>query len=191
MARKSTGTGRTAREGAKLAERRAAIFKRWLGGESIRDIARTVELSSASVGIDIQLAGREWRDGHRGSIQQEAERTVDRLVAVEIEAQRSFELSRGPKGDKPGDDAFLKVILECIKQRRGLLGLDRPTKIEQTTTAEVKVSSNFKTIDELRAEIARHQHLWELRKGAHQEALKKERNQHAIRSRSKPARAVI
>lgn len=155
MRNKSTGAGRTKREGAKLQARRAEVFRRWKGGETIRQIAATLtpKMSPSVVSVDIQLALKEWRAENRGAISEAAEREWQLLNWAELELQQSWEDSKDPKKrDLVGDPRFVDSIVKVSEQRRKLLGVDKPTKIEAQTTVDVNVSTTFKSLEQMKAE---------------------------------------
>lgn len=167
MTNKRTGTGRTAREGAKLAARRTEVFRRWLSGETVRSIGAALvpKLSPSTVCHDVQFALKEWKDEHRASVNALANLEWELLNWVLLECQKNYDLSCDPKmRDKVGDPRFLELAIRSGEQRRKLLGIDKPAKIEAQTTAEVSVSTNFKTLEELKASITKRMQAIEARK---------------------------
>lgn len=151
---KATGKGRTRREDAKLIERRAEAFKRFKSGEKLADIAKDWKCSPATICVDCKLALEEWREHHRASIHETVELEWQLLNWVQLESQLNYERSQDPKQRKNlADPRFLDLVIKSGEHRRKLLGLDKPTKIEAQTTAEVSHTTNFKSLDQLKAEI--------------------------------------
>ncbi len=164
---KPIGPGRTKREAANLLARRTEVFRRWRLGENLAAIGASLSprISKQSASLDCKLALEEFREANRGSISEMVELEWRLLNWIQLEAQQNWEASHDPKQrDKLGDPRWLELAMKCGEHRRKLLGIDKPTKIEQQTTAEVKVSGNFKTLDELRADIRKHQQSLKARK---------------------------
>lgn len=149
MAGKITGEGRTKREAAKLEARRAEVFRRWLDGEPMRSIGKNMvpRISATTVCHDVQIALRGWREHHRGSINEHAENELGRLNAISLQAQKSFECSEGPRGDKVGSAAHLSLMIACSKERRELLGVDQPARSE--VKSEVTTLRTFATREQM------------------------------------------
>jgi hypothetical protein len=172
MAKKSNGNGRSTREGAKLLARRTEAFRRWRAGESFAVIAKSVRLSKSTVALDCQLALREWRESHRGSVNETVELEWQLLNWIQVEAQRNWEMSQDPKQREfLGDPKYLDIVIRSGAERRKLLGVDKPARIESQTTVEVgKPTTRFLTIEELKARIIEHQQRLLARKAEWREA---------------------
>jgi hypothetical protein len=145
---KSTGKGRTSREGLKLLERRIVVFERWRTGESLADIAKALtaagtKISKQTAGLDVQLSLNEWREKHRGSINEQVEHDLRRLNRLELKAEQK--LDSVPDKCLDGAD-WARIILDCSKERRRLLGIDAPSRRE--IKADVTISRSL-TRDEM------------------------------------------
>lgn len=147
---KSTGKGRTSREGLKLLERRRLAFERWRGGESLSEIAAAIHSTKQTVWLDIQLALNDWREAHRGSVNEHVEHELRRLNRLELRAEQK--LDGIPEDSLEGSD-WARVMLECIRERRRLLGVDAPARSE--IKADVTVSRTFKPKEEMLQEVRR------------------------------------
>lgn len=148
MSGRTTGTGRTKREAARLLVRRTKVFERWRNGESQTAIAKNLAVSIATVCIDVQLSLKEWREEHRGNISDHTEQVLQALDHVYCVAEKNFERSERElveqgKGKKPklvevkGDPRFLVIMLKAYEDKRKLLGLDQPARTENKNTTEV------------------------------------------------------
>jgi hypothetical protein len=160
MSKRSTGKGRTKREGAALAERRATAFQRWRDGETLKAIAESMAISISSVALDCKLALSEWRETHRAAVSQSVEFELDLLHRLQLDLEQVWEESKViAKRTKtlPEWRILVDGIGKISEYRRKLLGLDKPTKIDAQTTAEIVVSSTFKPLDQLKAEVRQHQ----------------------------------
>jgi hypothetical protein len=150
---KSTGTGRTTREAAKLITRRVKVFDLYRAGHLQKEIARSLKISQQTVSTDIQLSLNEWRENHRGSIAEHTELELKRINMIETEAQRQYETCclAKPEERKGNPSDYLRMMLDCSKERRKLLGIDSPSRHE--TKSEVTISRTFKTREEMKQEI--------------------------------------
>lgn len=166
MGKKSTGGGRTTREAANLLMRRHEVFRRWRSGETHAAIAADLGMSRQLVGLDCKLALEEWRKENRASVSEAVELEWSLLNRLQLELEQAYEDSKDPKRrEKLGD---WKILVDGIgkisQERRKLLGIDKPTKIESQTTAEVNVSSSLIPLDKMRADIRKHQQAVKARK---------------------------
>lgn len=148
------GQGRSKREAAQLATRRAEIFTRWLRGETQAAIGRSLAMSPQLVSLDVQAALAEWREQNRGSIAEAAEYELRRLHWVEVNAEIDYQRSRATDNGElqPGDPRFLKLIIECGQERRKLGGIDQPARSEVKTTSDVNFRT-FNTREEMREHV--------------------------------------
>lgn len=161
---KFTGRGNSRRQEAQLLERRNEAFRRFKAGESLGAIAKDFRVSASTICVDCKLALEEWRESHRASVAEMVEAEWQNLNYVGLEARLSWEQSKGPQKTKPGDARYLEMIMRAGEQRRKLLGLDKPTRIESQTTTEVTVSTSRKTLAEMKAEVLKRQQALEVRK---------------------------
>lgn len=165
MGKKSNGKGRAPKEADRLLGRRSECLRRWLSGETQQAIGDSLGISKQLVGLDCRLALKEWRATHRASINESAEFEWDLLNWVQLEAQRQYEMSQSPKERKNlGDPRYFDIIMKAGEHRRKLFGIDKPTKIEAQTTAELSVSTTFKSLDEMKATIAKRVETLRIRK---------------------------
>lgn len=114
----------------------ARVYHYKRAGESFRDIADRLELSSAEV-------VRRYREYMREIVAEYSITERDHIVAMEL--QRLDELmipflASGVTGDKEGAETTLKIM----SQRMKLLRLDQPTPDELTRNAQVIVVTGSK-----------------------------------------------
>lgn len=166
MAKKSTGKGRTTRESVRLMARRAEIFRRWREGRSFGAIGRSLKMSRQLVSLDCKLAIREFRDEHRASIAAQLELELDYLNEAHVELREVYESVKGKEARDPLADVrgFVDSLTSISRERRKLLGTDKPTKIEAQTTTELSVTTTFRTLDELKAQVIKRRETLKLRK---------------------------
>jgi hypothetical protein len=153
MAKRTTGKGRTSLECAKLIARRTEVFLRWRAGEKMRQIADSLRISTSTVNLDCQLAMQEWRESHRGSINETLELEWQLLNWAQLEFRQAWEASK-EKG--PPDPRYLAEFVKTGAERRKLLGVDKPAKMESQTTVEVNMASTTLTIEQLKDKIRLH-----------------------------------
>jgi hypothetical protein len=152
---RSTGEGRTRREGANLQVRRTRIFDQWRGGALQKDIAAAFGVSIGTVAGDIKASLRAWREENRGSVGEAVERELDRLNQLELLAERecTAALDDEEKPDRSAAARFMEIMLKASHERRELLGLDAPKRTENKNETEVTLRT-FKPKEEMQSIVA-------------------------------------
>jgi hypothetical protein len=80
-------------------------------------IARSLGITPAMACLDIQRALRDWREAHRGRVNEHVEFELARLNQIDLEAEAEWQWNKDPR--------FHELMLRCNCERRKLLGLDR------------------------------------------------------------------
>ena len=129
---------------------RALTAEMYLQGHTQVDIAQKVGISTGQVCIDLKIIRDQWAASAILNINEAKNRELARINLIEKEAWVDFYGSRedaegseqtegsGPQGltsaskiwskGRLGDHQYLRVVLDCTKQRRAILGLDQPTQ---------------------------------------------------------------
>jgi hypothetical protein len=118
----------------------------------------SLHMTPSVVGLDCQLALKEWREQHRGSINETVELEWQLLNWAQIELRQAWEDSKDPKKRETlGDPRFIAEFVKAGAERRQLLGTDKPAKTESQTTVEVNMGTTTLTIDQLKMAIVQSQ----------------------------------
>jgi hypothetical protein len=141
---------------------RSTIAELSLKGWSQPKIAQHLELSQSMINYELQKLRREWRESAAADMALERGRCLKKLDLIEGEAWGAWEESRGkkevttaqrlvkagtPDGSRLqrreeqqfGNPAFLKTLLDCIKERSAILGLHPE---EQKSAAGIQLSND-------------------------------------------------
>jgi transposase len=137
----------------RIAERRKTVASLYLQGKFQHEIAKEVKVDRGTVSRDLTAIEAEWLKSGVMDLNAAKARALAKIDEIEREAWNAFKQSRqdgetmevtgttqGGKG-KPekvkkvthrqhGDSRFLALILDCVKQRCEILGLDAPKKLE-------------------------------------------------------------
>lgn len=132
-------------------ERRRNVANRYMRGEAQWSIARALEINPDTVRQDLRAIRKEWL---LSALTDYGNRQAQELAKVdEVERQswdawtcsREVHYVKGPDGDwvakqPPGDPRFLEMVLNCIKRRCEILGVDAPRRavILHQTTDDIK-----------------------------------------------------
>lgn len=145
------GRARRSRKGDRLLERRQRISDAYARGDTMTRIAQRERVSVATVFKDLEWVREQYllRATQAREVSIAAE--LLKLEALEREAWWAWERSKQPREEtqtervdakaarskvsikrheRDGDPRFLEVVRGCIEDRRKLLGLDAPTKID-------------------------------------------------------------
>lgn len=171
-------TGPTSASAAERELRRAKLVKLLRQGVLKSEAARVLGISASQVTNDWKIIIRQTQGGYGGPEEIVAQK-MQEISEVKMEAWKAWERSTqsgikhrvkiGPDGEPeldedgnevweeyrdsyPGEAQFLKIILECFKQERDLLGLDTPkTTIlsGQVTQTNVEVGIDFDAFTQL------------------------------------------
>lgn len=142
--------GKPVSEDATREKRRADVARLVLEGHTLMEVAAKLGISYGCVWNDISFTRQVWRQQALDDVEQERERELSKLEAVEREALRgwmrsqenalSVQVKDTPDGSETtkttkgqaGDHGFLGKIIDCHTRRCKILGLDAPTKIADT-----------------------------------------------------------
>lgn len=142
---------RKARTNNMILERRARVSDAMARGDTVVRIAQREKIGVSTALADMEAIRQTWLD--RATINRELliAAELNKLDVIEKEAWWAWERSKGRREetqtervdgrssrakvsvkthDRDGDPRFLEVIRACIEDRRKLLGLDEPTKID-------------------------------------------------------------
>ncbi len=138
----------------RIAERRTTVASLYLRGKFQAEIAKEVNVDRGTVSRDLKAVEAEWvKSGvtdlntakarelaKNDEVERQAwaawERSCRDLETMEVTGTSQGGKSRPEKVKKvtkgrPGDPRFLDIVLDCVKQRREILGLDAPKGQEQ------------------------------------------------------------
>ena len=139
-----------------IAERRKTVASLYLRGKFQHEIAQEVNVDRGTVSRDLKAVEAEWLKSGVMDLNAAKARELAKIDETERQAWVGWEQSRkdaetmevtgtaqGGKGrpDKvkkitkgqAGDPRFLATILDCVKQRCQILGLEAPKKLDHTT----------------------------------------------------------
>lgn len=114
------------------------VAKLSLGGFSQRAIAekmkelRPYTLTHQQIAYDLKEIEAEWMNRAQVSIAAKKAKELALLEYVADEALDAWKEARKKKGQKHAAARFLNVIRECSADRRKILGLDKPSRMELT-----------------------------------------------------------
>lgn len=142
-------TGHARQKELILAQRRAEAARLYLQGCSQAQIAERMGVHRSQITRDLAALRAEWRAKAADHTEEWVAEELARLAAVEAEAWAAWRRSQEDRQtvtvetdasgaektakrteELVGDAAMLGKILDCIKQRRELLGLDQPRRSE-------------------------------------------------------------
>jgi hypothetical protein len=127
------------------AARREQVSALYLQGWPMRKIAAEVGVNHTQVFFDIKIIRAEWRANTHSNFEEKQNLELARIDQIEHEAWKVWqELRRLSKKERHrlGDMRPLQTILECVRRRCDILGLNAP--IETRITGRL-------SIDDLRA----------------------------------------
>ncbi len=161
---------------------RALTAEMYLQGHTQVQIAKKIGISTGQVCIDLQIIRDQWAASAILNINEAKNVELARINLIEKEAWVDFYRSRedaegseqsegtGPQGitsaskiwskGRLGDHQYLRVVLDCTKQRRAIMGLDQPTQhhhthSEQTQEKKAVAALSDSELDRLRASLKR------------------------------------
>jgi hypothetical protein len=137
----------------RIAARRQIVGSLYLQGKFQDEIAQVVKVDRGTVSRDLQAIQEEWLKSGLMDLNAAKARELARIDEVERNAWAGWEKSQkdaetmevtgtaqGGKSmpDKVkktthrrgGDPKYLDIVLNCVRQRRDILGLDAPKKLE-------------------------------------------------------------
>lgn len=142
-------------DGLSIEERRAEVARLSLAGFSQRQIADTLEVSQATICLDLQEVRKQWKESAISDYGEQVAQELQRLDNIYREAMQGWERSQqdevvteertGKNGyastkTKPqaGTPSFLNTAKDAVDAKSKLLGLNAPEKHE-VTGPELKV----------------------------------------------------
>jgi hypothetical protein len=129
-------------------KRREKVADLYCQGRSQIEIAEIVGVKQPTISIDLKKIQAQWRESAVRDFDLEREIVIQKIDRVEREAWDAWERSQKPvqsvrTSDEPnnrrthrtvrnrnGDPRYLEIVLRCIRDRREVLGLDAPKKME-------------------------------------------------------------
>lgn len=146
-------TGRAKQRQLILAERRQQAARLYMQGLSYEQIGDRLGVHKSQISRDLAKVRQEWRESADRATGEWVAQELARLEAIEAEAWAAWKRSTqdrqtvtketGPRGGamvtvktttrtdgQAGDAALLAKVLDCVKQRREMLGLDVPKRTE-------------------------------------------------------------
>jgi hypothetical protein len=151
---------RSPAEELRIESRRLKVAELYLHGtRSVSQIARELRVDKAQISRDFTHIRKLWRQTYVEDWNAAKDEELARIAEIEQKAWLAWErsckdvetmevtgTSQGGKSipDKvrkitkgqSGEPRFLAIILQCVEQRRLLLGLDAPKKIAHTTAGQ-------------------------------------------------------
>lgn len=160
MAKKRT-TAHAARKNAEIEARCSKVSAMYLQGKTYHEIAETLSVSRDTIRNDMKRVRRSWRLRYERSYTKHVSESLAKLDQVECAAwdgwQRSLKddlttgTEEGTRGDsavdvthikrrkQSGNASFLKVIMDCVRQRCEILGLNDPDARNQVGETDAAV----------------------------------------------------
>lgn len=142
-------------------QRRNKVSAMYLAGKNQYEIAEACGCSQQQISLDLKKIRAEWRTERVAKIDAHMDKELARLDQVEAEAWQAWERSKRNEvtkqeksGNRPGDQGgpfdeksktvrgqagdprFLSVVLDCVKKRCELLGLNAAVKSEVAVTGD-------------------------------------------------------
>ena len=111
---------------------RAILAEKYLQGHRIADIAPELGISVAQVYVDLQIIREQWAASAILNLNEAKNRELARIDLIEKELWVDFYQSRETSNPKLGDPQYMRLALDCTKQRRAILGVDQPTQHHHT-----------------------------------------------------------
>ena len=134
-----------------IVERQEMVQRRYLGGESLLSIAKSLGLNYGTIWNDIEKTRQRWIDRACERRDVWVAQELAKIDKIEIEAWQGWTKSQQDATEhsqkrtkdgveqttkrkgQAGDSQFLQVALKCVERRCRLLGLDAPTRVDVTT----------------------------------------------------------
>jgi hypothetical protein len=121
-----------------MLERRRIVAQRYLSGEPTWMIALALEVTPQTVNGDLRAIRKAWWESAVADLGEHQAEELAKVNEVERCAWLSFERSQA--NDKPGDPRRLVTVLDCVKRRCQMLGVDLPRRelIMQRLAKEIR-----------------------------------------------------
>ena len=158
-------------ESCRLMERRTRVFRQYIQGRSMREVAEDIKSSPATVCRDVRHVLNGLRKVVRQDMEQHVTRELGRLAVIEAEAWEAWQRSKGeqtetytatrqrpagvnqPAGNavearqrrrvRDGDPRFLQIAQGTWDRRCKLLGLLTPEDKTRVPAGAVKLVAGF------------------------------------------------
>jgi len=137
-----------------LLERRKNVAQRFIKGEPTWMIARAFEVTVQTIRGDLRAIRRDWREAAVAGLTDHLAKELAEVNEVCRLAWLSFSRSRegtGKRKEVPGNPRWLMIVLDCVKRRCEMLGIDVPRRalIMQQVAEEVNRMSDEEIISVL------------------------------------------
>lgn len=129
-----------ARKSLEVVQRRARVANMVLAGLGSLDIADRLRVSVRTVQKDLDAVTENWRSRARISYGQSIAEEIARLDSVEHAARRAWR--------KGGDAAMLRIVVDCVKHRSTLLGLEQTRRVEISGPGGAPVAVGFEELSD-------------------------------------------
>jgi hypothetical protein len=151
---------RTPAEELRIESRRLKAAELYLRGmRSLTRIAQELGVNKSQISRDFKHIRQQWRETYIDDLNAAKQEELARVAEIEHKAWLAWDrscqdaetmevtgTSQAGKGkpekvrkvtrDQAGDPRFLAIILDCVKQRCEILGLQAPKKLDHTTAGE-------------------------------------------------------
>ncbi len=134
----------------RIADRRRKVSEMYLRGMYMADIARELGVDRSQISRDLKELRKQWLEQSINHVNQKKAIELAKLDRLEVEFWDAWERSKrdaetiteetgtGPRGHigkrthqrvgQVGNPAYLAGVLDCIKKRCEILGIDAPVK---------------------------------------------------------------
>jgi len=145
------------RKPAEIERDRRNISRLYLQGKIQAEIAVELKLSQSTISRELKLLQGEWKQERVYDINEAKARELAKLDNLELEYWEAWKRSQknsitnidstGPLGrtktmkdeNQFGDSRFLDGVMDCIKQRCAILGVEAPKKISSDPQANINI----------------------------------------------------
>ena len=151
---------RSAAEELRIESRRLKAAELYLRGlRSLTRIAQELGVDKSQISRDFKHIRKQWRETYVDDLNQAKQEELARIAEIEHKAWQAWDrscqhaetmevtgTSQAGKGkpekvrkvtkEQAGDPRFLAIVLDCVKQRCEILGLQAPKKLDHTTAGQ-------------------------------------------------------
>jgi hypothetical protein len=136
--------------------RRQQVYELFMRGMPLSRIAQELGVHKSQITRDLKHIRRQWQETRLEDLNTLKDEELARLAKIQHDAWLAWErsckdaetmevtgTSQGGKGEpakvkkvtkgQAGDSRYLAIILDCVKQRCRLLGLEAPKKLDHTS----------------------------------------------------------
>jgi biotin operon repressor len=128
---------KTKRSKEEREQQRIQIIELLAQGLTQAVIADRLGLSQPQINYDIQLIRKRWREQQDNDFEELTAQQIAKIDLTERDYWQGWNTSRNdPSGRAlPGDPAYLAGVLNCVRQRCKLLGIDAVVKYRDINEA--------------------------------------------------------